>query len=56
VELTKDDGGGDVAEMQLVLPESYTLTMPKEPFPWSGYPKPLPVAGPLKAPGQLEIE
>jgi prophage tail gpP-like protein len=56
VELTKDENGGDVAEMHLVLPESYTLTMPKDPFPWSGYPKPQPVAGPSKAPGQLEIE
>ena len=36
VELTKDEGGGDVANLQLVIPESYTTTMPKEPFPWSG--------------------
>jgi len=55
VELTKDDGGGDVAEMQLVLPESYTLTMPKAPFPWDKYPSPPPAPGPAKAPGELEI-
>ncbi len=36
VELTKDDSGGDVANLQLVIPESYTTTMPKAPFPWSG--------------------
>lgn len=36
VELSKDEGGGDVANLQLVIPESYTTTMPKEPFPWSG--------------------
>jgi prophage tail gpP-like protein len=36
VELTKDEGGGDVTNLQLVIPESYTTTMPKSPFPWSG--------------------
>jgi prophage tail gpP-like protein len=37
VELTKDDNGGDVTQMRLVIPESYTTTMPKAPFPWEGY-------------------
>lgn len=36
VELSKDESGGDIANLQLVIPESYTTTMPKEPFPWSG--------------------
>jgi prophage tail gpP-like protein len=36
VELTKDEGGGDVTNLQLVIPEEYTTTMPKAPFPWSG--------------------
>ena len=36
VELIKDDGG-DTATMRLVIPESYTTTMPKKPFPWEGY-------------------
>lgn len=37
VELTKDENGGDMANLQLVIPESYTTTMPKAPFPWDGY-------------------
>jgi prophage tail gpP-like protein len=37
VELVKDNNGGDVTFMRLVVPESYTTTMPKAPFPWSGY-------------------
>jgi prophage tail gpP-like protein len=36
VELIKDDNG-DTATMRLVIPESYTTTMPKAPFPWEGY-------------------
>lgn len=36
VELIKDDSG-DTATMRLVIPESYTTTMPKAPFPWDGY-------------------
>ena len=37
VSLTKDDSGGDEAGLSLVLPGSYTTTMPKPPFPWEGY-------------------
>jgi len=37
VTLTKDIGGGDQAALSLVLPGSYTTTMPKQPFPWEGY-------------------
>ena len=38
VELTKD-AGGDIASLMVVLPESYTTTMPKQPYPWEGMPK-----------------
>ena len=38
VELTKD-AGGDIASLMVVLPESYTTTMPKQPYPWEGVPK-----------------
>ena len=38
VELTKD-GSGDVAQLMVVLPESYTTNMPKQPYPWEGMPK-----------------
>lgn len=37
VELTKDIDGGDQASLSLVLPGSFTTTMPKQPFPWEGY-------------------
>jgi prophage tail gpP-like protein len=37
VELTKDESGGDQASLSLVLPDSYTTTMPKPPFPWEDY-------------------
>lgn len=37
VELTKDIRGGDQAALSLVLPGSFTTTMPKQPFPWEGY-------------------
>jgi prophage tail gpP-like protein len=36
VELSKDDSGGDIATLGLVLPEAYNKTMPKT-FPWDGY-------------------
>jgi len=39
VSLTKDVNGGDQADLSLVLPGSYTTTMPKQPFPWEGYQK-----------------
>ena len=38
VELTKD-AGGDIASLMVVLPESYTTTMPGQPYPWEGVPK-----------------
>lgn len=37
VDLTKDVNGGDEASLSLVLPGSYTTTMPKSPFPWEGF-------------------
>ncbi len=36
VELTKDEGGGDIANLALVLPEAYSLGMPVK-FPWATF-------------------
>ena len=36
VSLTKDDGGGDVAALNLVLPGAYNSAIP-DTFPWEGY-------------------
>lgn len=35
VMLTKDEAGGDIAELSLVLPEAYTLGLPAS-YPWEG--------------------
>ncbi len=35
VVLTKDESGGDIAELSLVLPEAYTLGLPSS-YPWEG--------------------
>jgi len=39
VELTKDEATGDIAQLMVVLPESYTTEMPPTPYPWEGTPK-----------------
>jgi len=52
VELTKDEGGGDIATLKLAIPESYTTTQPKAPFPWDGYYR---KGGPRGGSGTLEI-
>lgn len=51
-ELTKDDNGGDVTALKLAIPEAYTTTQPKAPFPWDGYYR---KGGPRGGSGTLEI-